>query len=166
MNKQTGFTLIEVMVTVVIIGIALAVGVPSFRAYTADSSLTTFTNNFVAAVSLARSEAIRSGTNVSVIAGNADWSAAGWNIAIDADGDNVADAAEVLRAYTDMVDTTITMTDANNEQVVTFDRKGIMVEPDVEFVLSICDDRTAETGRQISLNVVGRVDLNPNFICP
>ncbi len=64
--KETrGFTLVELMVTIAVIAIVLAVGVPSISQLRANSELTTATNELVAALNLARSEAVRRGETVS-----------------------------------------------------------------------------------------------------
>lgn len=64
--SQHGFTLIELMVAIAILAILLAIGVPSFQSFIASSRLTTANNDFVGAMTLARSEAIRRGTRVTV----------------------------------------------------------------------------------------------------
>lgn len=89
-GAQAGFTLIELLVGVVVMGILLAVGVPSFQSAIASNRLTGGTNDVVSALALARSEAIRRGTRVTlcksanatqcVTSGN--WSQ-GWIVFID-----------------------------------------------------------------------------------
>lgn len=54
-----GFTLIELMITISIAAILLAVGVPSMRDMIQQNRLTGNVNEFVAANMLARSEAIK-----------------------------------------------------------------------------------------------------------
>ena len=63
---QRGFTLIEMMVVISLLAILLAVGVPSFRAMIQQNRVTAVTNDLVAALQFARSEAIRTGANVTV----------------------------------------------------------------------------------------------------
>lgn len=53
-----GFSLIELMMTVFIAGILLAVGIPALRSTIADSRLASQTNEMIAAINLARSQAI------------------------------------------------------------------------------------------------------------
>lgn len=80
--RLKGFTLIELMVAVAILAILLAVGVPSFQSFIASSRLTTANNDFVSAMALARSEAIRRGSRVTVCKsadGSTCTDAGGWH---------------------------------------------------------------------------------------
>ena len=59
--KQTasGFTLIELMVTVALVAVLLGLAVPSFSGASLNSKLTSYSNNLVASVNLARNEALK-----------------------------------------------------------------------------------------------------------
>lgn len=82
--------MIELMVGIAVLGVLLAVGVPSFQSFIAASRITTTNNDFVSALALARSEAIRRGNRITVCksangaacvtAGN--W-AQGWIVFVD-----------------------------------------------------------------------------------
>lgn len=65
-QKIRGYTLVEVLMVVVIIGIGFSVAVPSFQGMQQRNRLVTQTNDFVAAVGLARSEANRRGGQVTL----------------------------------------------------------------------------------------------------
>jgi len=65
-NGQVGFTLIELMVTLAVAIILLAAGVPMFSGMAASNRATTQTNTFIAGFKLARSEAVKRGSEVSV----------------------------------------------------------------------------------------------------
>jgi len=98
-----GFTLIELLVTIAVLAILVALAVPSFTAIINSNRLTSQANDMVASLQMARTEAVRRNTRVSVcrtadgatcVAGGtaADlWS--GWLTVVDNGG-------EVLRAYT------------------------------------------------------------------
>jgi type IV fimbrial biogenesis protein FimT len=60
----SGFTLLELLTTVFVASILLAIAVPSFRDMSAGNRLTTQANDVVAALNLARSEAIKRNTTV------------------------------------------------------------------------------------------------------
>ncbi len=75
-----GFTLIELMITIAIAVILLMVAVPSFDAVRLSSRLNTFSNNFVASVHLARSEAIKRNATVTLCSSTNGTSCGGaWN---------------------------------------------------------------------------------------
>jgi type IV fimbrial biogenesis protein FimT len=57
-RRQAGFNLIELMVTVSLAAILMAIGVPMFRNSVANNRLTSQTNDMVGALTLARSQAI------------------------------------------------------------------------------------------------------------
>jgi type IV fimbrial biogenesis protein FimT len=98
-NKKpiSGFTLLELVITIAIAGILMAMAIPSFNAMMRNNRLTTYANEMVTSLNLARSEAIKRGVNVSVrklsAAGTGTyWSNSGWNVFVDIDGDGTLDA--------------------------------------------------------------------------
>ena len=68
MKRQHGLTLVELMVTLAVAIILVAVGMPLFSSTGANNRATTQANTFLTAMKLARSEAVRRGTEVSVCA--------------------------------------------------------------------------------------------------
>lgn len=67
-NKHTGLTLVELMVTLAVAIILLAVGVPLYTGMAANNRAVTQANTFLTAFKLARSEAVKRSTEVSVCA--------------------------------------------------------------------------------------------------
>jgi type IV fimbrial biogenesis protein FimT len=61
-----GFTLIELLVTIGIVGILLGIAVPSFQDFFRNSRLASQSNDLLASLNLARSEAVRRGVRVTV----------------------------------------------------------------------------------------------------
>jgi len=59
MKKISGFTLLELMFVITIAGVLLAIGVPSLTQFIQKGKLTTFGNELVSAVQVARSSAIQ-----------------------------------------------------------------------------------------------------------
>jgi type IV fimbrial biogenesis protein FimT len=93
---ESGFTILELMITVSVLAILLGVGVPSFTAAIRQNRLAAETNDILAATAVARSEAVKRGALVSICAANdtqtacatADnqWSN-GWLVFSDEKGD-------------------------------------------------------------------------------
>ena len=58
-STQNGFTLWELMTAVVVAGIVLGLGVPSFMEFQRNSAMTAAANDFLSAVLMARTEAVK-----------------------------------------------------------------------------------------------------------
>jgi len=116
-QRQSGFTLIELMITIAVAAIVLGVGVPNFVSLVQSNRTVTEVNNLVAAIHLARSEAVGRGVEVRIAprdlngntgacptAGNppciSGW-VSGWIVGIDLNGDrDFIDPSEtVLRTF-------------------------------------------------------------------
>lgn len=63
-RSRAGFTLVELMVTIFVAAILLAIAVPSFKHVIASSRLTTTANNMVSVLNAARMEAIKRNADV------------------------------------------------------------------------------------------------------
>ncbi len=109
-TKQQGFTIYELLITMLMIGVILSIGVPSMSGFMQNSRITGTTNDLHASFYLARSEAARSKSNITICssANSMDAAAAcggtfndGWIIFVDLNGDLARGGAEenVLRAH-------------------------------------------------------------------
>ena len=100
---QAGFTLIEMMVTLTILGILAMLAAPSFNEAMLGNKLASFANRFVASTQLARSEAIKRNAVVRVCA-SADGATCagggtfqqGWVVFHDANNDGVVNSGEAV----------------------------------------------------------------------
>ncbi len=98
MDNDSGFTLVELLITIVVLTILLAAGVPSFQDFIKNNRVTGQTNDLVSAIQLARSEALKRGTNAVVCAssnqatctGKDTW-ADGWIVFSDLNLNNAPD---------------------------------------------------------------------------
>lgn len=57
--KNAGFTLIELMFTVVVLAVLLGIGIPNFRDFVRNSRMTSAANDLLADTNLARSESVK-----------------------------------------------------------------------------------------------------------
>lgn len=74
-----GFTIIEMMITVVILVILIAVGIPSFRDFILVQRVKNASFEVFAALALARSEAVSRNNTVTITPTGGNW-ANGWQI--------------------------------------------------------------------------------------
>lgn len=58
-NHQHGFNLLELMVTLLVMGIVLGLGVPNFMEFQRNSAMTSLANDLVSSIYLARTEAVK-----------------------------------------------------------------------------------------------------------
>jgi len=102
MKRQKGLTLIELLISIVVLTVILALGIPSFMQFIKNNRLTAQANNLVVSVQLARSEAVKRGSGAIICAANADldgcsadtdW-ATGWIVFADLDQDGDLTEAE------------------------------------------------------------------------
>ncbi|MEZ5488965.1 MAG: GspH/FimT family protein [Gammaproteobacteria bacterium] len=89
-----GFTIIELIIALAALGILLAIGLPSFQDTVEDVNTNARVKELITSLSLARSEAVKRGTDVHLCATNSagsdcaagQWSV-GWIVFEDANGD-------------------------------------------------------------------------------
>jgi type IV fimbrial biogenesis protein FimT len=76
---QRGFTIIEIIVVVAVMGVLITIAAPSFVTYTSSQKVKTASFDLYAAMMFARSEAIKRRQNVTVAPVSGDWKN-GWTI--------------------------------------------------------------------------------------
>jgi len=94
LRRQTGVTLIELLVTISIAAILMAVAVPGFQDFFRRNRVDNAASDFMAALNYARSEAIRRGNPVVIrnTAGGGNWGA-GWVMFEDCNNNNIQNNA-------------------------------------------------------------------------
>lgn len=113
--RGRGFTLIELLVVLVLLSVLLTLAAPSFIAFQRNSELTSAANSFVAALSAARSEAMKRQMRTFVVPKTAgDWSS-GWRVYVDVDNSSTTadlslSAGDVTIAEQDALPSTVTLT--------------------------------------------------------
>ena len=169
MKKNSGFTLLELIITVALISIVMAIAVPSMTSFTQNDRLTTNINTLIGHLAYARSEAVKRSQQVSICSSNnattctgGNWQD-GWIVYIDADGDNSFTAGEeVLRAQ-QALEGANTLTTAIGTQV-TYDYRGFVNAASVGN-FQLCDGRSGPHGKTIRISTTGRVRIEDGSTC-
>lgn len=160
--RQAGLTLVELMVTMAVIIILAAYGVPSFQSHLKDNRRLAEINGLVSAMNLARSEATKGNGRVALCpsvngldcsGGNYDT---GWIVFINNDGDEppVVDSGEtVLRDHSGVTNPGTSLRAFGSIGAgVNFMSFG---RPSTFGDITYCDDRGVEHARTVVLNLVG-----------
>lgn len=166
MKKQIGFTLIELMVALAVVGVVVAIALPSFGELLKNNRMATQANAIITSLHQARNETINRGTQVRLepLVAGTDWSA-GWQLRID--GSNPSD-----NDFTDAEDIVIRSYEALKQSTLISDVNNIVYLPDgsalAAAVLTLtANDCTRNHKRVISIKLSGFVWLDPNDrTCP
>lgn len=158
-----GFTIIELMVTIVILVILISVAAPSMSDLVRDQRVKTAASEVHSTLMFARSEAIKRNQFVAVCSKNADGSgcqnsadwARGWIVFVDADGNGFPNAvADILKRQDAYPNLAISGTASN----VTYQGDGRLRAAVPTFVLS-SPDSSAISPRCVQLDLSGRPNV-------
>ena len=185
--RRSGFTLVELAITVLIIGILGGWAVPAIKNLFMNNSMVSATNSLVADITYARSEAIKRNTAVTICpstdqtscSGTSDWST-GWIIFWDSNKNQVVDGSDKVVRVGDKVGTAIVSNgptksssgiaitayrrDTTTQSTIgmTFLNVGLL-DPDMISTyanyLHLCDTRAASYGRTIQISPVGHPEF-------
>jgi type IV fimbrial biogenesis protein FimT len=187
---QAGLTLIELMAVLVVAAILLGVAIPAIGDFIRNSRMITQANELVADLALARSEAVKRATTITVCksadptaasptceTAGANW-AIGRVVFIDKSSpanDQVDSDDVVLRVREALSGNGSLNSGTNVRNRVVFTRLGLTtlgVPADsanpVENRLVLCDERGPSYGRSITIEVTGRATVarNPASCAP
>lgn len=164
MKNLRGFTLIELIITMAIAVVLLSIAVPSFTTMLRNNRVTTLANEFITTINLARSEAIRRGTTITVssTSGNTAWQN-GWSM-------TPAASSTVLR-QTAALPSGNTLIASASTSSISFDSLGrasnlsqTASDQDVR-TFTLCNSNTT-TGREIKILFTGRPTIKSITTCP
>jgi type IV fimbrial biogenesis protein FimT len=171
-NKVSGFTLLELLVVVTVIGFLATVAVPSFQAVVADQRSTASVNELVESLILARSEAIKRGEYVTVCKSSSgtnctsgsDWND-GWIVfsnATSAAVNTVAVGDEIIRVHQALPASVEVNIVGNVTNFVSFRPVGTAGTTALNFsgTLTLCDVNDQTVPRGLLLSSTGRIQVS------
>lgn len=149
MKKRTarGVTLLELVITISIVSILLAVGVPSFRDFMVSRAVSSHVSALAGSIRLARSEAIKRSAPVALcrtddpMAGNpacnngdgGDWST-GWIMFVDRDADGTIDDGEFVIQIQQAYDNSGGIVRSGGANTILFQPSGISTNAQGNFL--------------------------------
>lgn len=174
-RKVNGLTLVELMMGLAIMGIALALVAPGLAEWAKQDRLTTQTNDLVAALNHARSEAITRGVRVTICrsanptagtpscGGSGGWGT-GWisfvdNVQISGNASGVIDGPDtVLRVHASLPNTVLTPA-SNYSAWIAYLPNGLSRGNGglANGTVRLCQ---GSLGRRITINSVGRLQTD------
>ena len=162
-KKQTGFTLIELVITVTVIGIIAAIAVPAMTTFMESNRLTALTNELIADINLSRSEAIKRGVQTAICgsptspscAGGTSWNG-GWLVFVDADNNGAWSANDIEIKTREALPKNCTLTPPFSTMV--FTRLGAAAAGN-SGTYTVCNSKIKKK-RDINVNPLGRTNLS------
>ena len=177
MKTSLGYSLIELMSMLAVVSILVTVGLPLMNVFFESNRMISNTNDLVAGLNIARSEAIKQqmrvtmcqSSNTTACSGTNQWED-GWIVFQDPNGNATVDAGERLlrlNAGADGNQVTIRSNDANNliASSVTFTSRGLpkaLNGGSQSGTFRICDNRGLKVNADGATTVARGVNLSPS----
>lgn len=160
-RRELGFTMVELLVTLVVLAVLLALAAPSMSKFVSNSRLRSSHGELVSALTLARSEATRRGLPVVVKARGTTVGSEfsdGWDVFVDANLNDKYDTGDTLiRAYPALSGNQRFGT-VGGELLAVFTNRGFLkAAAPVRFKL--CGQTGEPLGYRILLEPVGMADV-------
>lgn len=164
MTKKHGFTLIELIVTMAVVSILLVTGIPALNQMTDSNRLVSQVNSIAGSLSLARSEAIKSASVVTVCASSTGAACTitpwgnGWIVFTDVDKDTAIDAEDNLLKVQEAFGggSTLRLTLSTSANVYQFAPDGSSRGTSKGTFIVCPKDKTVNKAKAININLIGR----------
>ncbi|MHB0807439.1 GspH/FimT family pseudopilin [Stutzerimonas nitrititolerans] len=161
MKQNSGFTLIELMITLAVLAVVLGIAMPAISDFTIKQRVSSQANELMLSLAFARSEAVKLNQDIRVIPRTSTasgWSD-GWCVGPASIGNN-CNHADVIRVFSAANGVSITSFNTANPPKFVFSRDGTR-EGNINAELKVTSpklDATSESARCITLSPLGRAE--------
>ena len=148
-----GFTLIELMIVLIIAGIAMSAAIPAFQGMIVRNRISTQTNEFLLTLNLARSEALRVGGIVTIQAASpvsGNRFGGGWCVVVNNPGNC---AGTLVRSFPALTGAT-TLDSVEGVNLIQFNSLGGLANTANQMNFDLC--YPSYDGRRIVISLIGR----------
>ena len=146
-SKQSkGFTLVELIIAVTILGIFSAIAIPNFTSFVSNSRLQTTSNELASLLQYARSTAAQNNATYITCISNSIWTVK---------KGNACSSTTDLRSYEAPANLSIAYT--TNMLPMTFYSNGTTSAPSAGSALIICKDTDAANGYKLTVKNSGQI---------
>ena len=163
-----GFTLVEMLTTVAVLAVMLAVAAPGLASFISSNRLGAAQSELASALALARSEATKRGLPVGVAATTPTTGAeftGGWRVFVDSNNNGAYDAAEPsLRDYPGL-GSAVKIGAVGGVTSIVFNSRGFLASG-VSVQFNVCGPTSLTKGYHILLEPVGLTDVSEVTPCP
>lgn len=165
-----GYSLLELMFTIGILGVTLAFAIPNMRSFLQSDTLTSYSNSLRGDLMYARNEA-RKSQQMAVFCSSSNGVSCtgsdfedGWIVIVDTDNDGIVDQVKKVQQP---IGRNISFYHTGLS-TITYNSSGYLPLGSNTGTISICDTRTNpnDYAKTISISPIGRVSLGGNPACP
>jgi type IV fimbrial biogenesis protein FimT len=168
-TKQSGYTVVELLTTIAVVGILSAVAIPGTRDIIQNNRRVNMTNNLVYTMHLARNEAVKRNQQVTACPSRYGWTcdttdwARGWIIFNDIDQDRQFDSGNEAILLTMKGSDTVDISPETFTTRFTYRPNGRAMGAavaDNTGQFTFCDSRGADEARVVIIRANGRPELS------
>ena len=164
-NYNSGYTLMELMVTLSVIGVLTALAMPNTGEYVDDAQVRSASNDLISALQISRAEAVGRNSTTTLCKKNEDSNACvtdggweqGWLIFVDADRDATLDSGEeVIQVHDNITGNVVINGTSQVADAITFRANGRTNISSTQ-TLMVCDERGyGSDARGVVISILGR----------
>ncbi|MCX4026721.1 GspH/FimT family pseudopilin [Endozoicomonas sp. SM1973] len=173
MKKEiSGFTLVELLITLTVLSITVNFVVPSFDSLIRSYKLRAETNNLIASLYLAKSEAIKRNQTITIgVAGakQSRWEE-GWQIYTDVEKNGNTDfnpsEDKLIKKIVDVKQGIYIASNSQQNNYISFRHNGMLAGAQRQISFYVCGINENDKNREVMVSLMGRPSVKTIGKCP